>query len=156
MEEFPYIFINENELIWQEDCFGYHITEKKNILSIIEKGLIPMCGERSQYVKEKEEAIWFTQSLFQVNNWIAKLYPNEDMRNLILLRMNLINRKIKIRDVWHEDYHFYDSVMPNEIDFLLIKRKQEIVTLDALPSVLFQYPGYSVEWCKLTKYKHLK
>lgn len=42
--------IFEKEFIWYEDHYAYYITEKSNIDMIREKGLIPLCGERSNSV----------------------------------------------------------------------------------------------------------
>lgn len=149
MEEFPYIIMSEDELIWKEEHYGYHITEKKNILSIIEKGLIPMCGERSKRVGDRDKAICFTGSLIHVNKWIEMLYPNEKLKNLILLKINLINKKIKIRSRCVEDYRMFEAVSVEEIEYLQITKDY----LNSILNALLREKEYRLEWHNLVKYK---
>ena len=56
------------EFIWKKDHFVCHITEEQNMPSIIEKGLIPMNGERCRFVMDVNVNLFCR---FSVKNFVG-------------------------------------------------------------------------------------
>ena len=116
--------------VYYKEKYGYHITEKKNMESIITNGLIPMCGERSQSVGDENVAICFAQGLHQINEWIDILNYDKDIWSLELLRFNLNRRKWYISSCDYSDCYLKESVDPEYIEFGVIT---DSITGDVLP-----------------------
>lgn len=73
---------------------AYHITEKRNLASIQEKGLVPSVGPRSKDLGEPENVVYFFRSLEDVDNallnWLGEWYEDyEDEIDLVILEVNL-------------------------------------------------------------------
>lgn len=109
--------IFEKEFIWYEDHYAYHITEKSNIDMIREKGLIPLCGERSLSVGDKISAIYFFDYLYSASDWAYWLY-NDYKEELELLRFNLKRRKWYSKDQYIGDFYLTKPILPDNIDIL--------------------------------------
>ena len=104
--------------------FGYHITERKNIDSIREKGLIPQCGERSKSVDDNA-AVYFTKCITLIDDWFDLLYPNRDINELLLLRFNLMRRKWYINSYFQSDCYLERKVRPECLQYGEILNPEE-------------------------------
>jgi len=109
--------IISKEFIWSEDHFAYHITLKDNINSIIEKGLIPSLGQRSISACDNEKAIYFFDSLLNLNDWMEKLYSDKNKDDLEVLRFNLRGRKWYLHN-GGEDFYLKRKVNIDKLEML--------------------------------------
>ena len=111
------------EFIWKEDHFVCHITEEKNMLSIIEKGLLPLNGERCRFVMDNRKGVFCLDGIHNVQAWAEALYEQYELETLKLLRFNLKMRK------WYIDnsnglalgMYLPYKVLPEKISYLDIK-----------------------------------
>lgn len=133
-----------------QEYFAYHITEKKNIDSIIKYGLIPSMGERSLIAKDEFKAVFFFDELYNINNWMDFLYANKDKDNLEVLRLNLKNLRWFIHNRG-EEFYIKRKIPIDKIDYLEIYNNN----LDILSfNNLYMEDVYSLDyrWNKLKEY----
>ena len=111
------------EFIWYEDHFVCHITEEKNMLGIMEKGLIPQTGERCQYAMDKRKGVFCLDGIHHVEDWARKLYEEYELETLRLLRFNLKRRKWYLDNSNDSALGMYlpRKVLPEKISFLDIR-----------------------------------
>lgn len=134
--------------IWNKDHYAYHITERINIKSIIENGLIPNIGERSRQVSDFEEAIFFFDNINNVEIWMDKLYPETNKNILEVLRFNIKGRK------WYsnhdgEDFYLKRRVETDKLEILRIYDENNIIVpFDDLIYV----DNLNYRWYKLREY----
>ena len=107
----------DKEFVWYEDHFAYHITEKSNIENIKEKGLIPLCQERSLSVNDSKKAIYFFDYVYSAEEWAYWLYKNKVVE-LELLKFNLKRRKWYKKDVQIGDFYITKPVLPEKLEIL--------------------------------------
>jgi len=107
----------DSEFIWYQDKYVFHITNKENIKSIKEKGLVPKIGERSKQVGDTVKGIYFFDNIYNLYEWIECLYKNKDITSLALLRFNLKRRKWFIHNNC-EDFYIIHKVSPDKIEYL--------------------------------------
>ena len=71
----------------------YHVTEKKNLKSILENGLIPQIGERSKQLNESP-AIFLFDSVEKLNdalmNWLGDEFEDIDLVSLKIETSNTL------------------------------------------------------------------
>ena len=136
-----------NEFIWHKDHFVCHITDEKNIDNIIEKGLIPLNGERCKTIGDDRTGIFCLDGLYSVSDWAEVLYENGDIETLKLLRINLKMRK------WYMDMsndnafglYLPNKVLPQSIDYLQLKDiNGKIVSLEKLFDIDFLERVYDI------------
>lgn len=162
------------EFIWKTDHFVCHITEEKNIASIIEKGLIPMNGKRCRSVMDNRTGVFCLDGLHNVETWAEVLYEQYELETLKLLRFNLKRRK------WYLDnsndlalgIYLPYKVLPEKISYLDIKNKNgEILPITKLFNLdLFSLhkinvsennkqvliDDYSLSWQPIQQYTKIK
>lgn len=125
----------DKEFIWYNDHFVYHITEKDNIESIREQGLVPTCGERSISFGDTREAIYFFDYIYSVEEWAFRLYENK-YTELELLKFNLKRRKWHALDNQIGDFYITRPIIPENIEIL--NRKDEEDNIFTLDEIAFQ------------------
>lgn len=130
------------EFIWKSDHFVCHITEEKNMLSIIKNGLLPLNGERCKSVMDDRNGVFCLDGVHNVQYWIEELYEQYELETLKLLRFNLKERKWYIDN--SNDYAFGmylpHKVLPQKLDFLQMKDSSgEILPLTKLLDLDFLY-----------------
>lgn len=97
--------------------YGYHITKKSNINSILKNGLVPNIGKNSIYAREHQFLIYFT-SVNYINKWIQLFNINEnELEILKFLCTNYIKRDVS-------EFFTSDSILSDNI--LIITRDEEI------------------------------
>lgn len=130
------------EFIWKKDHFVCHITEEQNMPSIIEKGLIPMNGERCRFVMDNRTGVFCLDGVYNVQAWAEALYEEYELETLKLLRFNLKRRKWYIdnsNDLAFGMYLPY-KVLPEKISYLDIRDKDgEILPITKLFDLGFMY-----------------
>lgn len=133
-----------------QDYFAYHITEKKNIDSIIKYGLIPSMGERSLLAKDEFKAIFFFDEFYNINNWMEFLYKNKDKDTLEVLRFNLKNLRWFIHNRGDE-FYIKHKIPIDKIDYLEIyNHNMDILSFNNL----YMEDVYNLDyrWNKLKEY----
>ena len=77
----------------------YHVTKEDLLDKILEKGLIPMLGERSLLIGEETPGIYFFENIVNVEDalggWMANAFNDED--KLVILKVNISKSEIKKR-----------------------------------------------------------
>lgn len=122
----------DKEFIWYEDHYVYHITETENLENIIKKGLIPLCGERSESVGDTRKAIYFFDYIYSAEDWAYRLYANQ-YSELELLKFNLKRRKWYSLSNEIGDFYVTRPVLPEHIEILNRRDEEEnIFTLDEI------------------------
>ena len=145
-----------DETPFERDQYGYHITNIDSMDGIREKGLIPQIGERSKFIGETEESVFFICNLYDVREWINAIYYKRNIEELELLRFNIKGLEFHVRGGYsiHEPQEFYitHSVSPEEIEYARVfnSKTNEPLTLDT------QCNDMNVVWNKLDGYKPLK
>lgn len=109
------------------DYPAYHITERRNLNSILDNGLISMCGNRSLEVSDTRKAIYFFCHFDLLYDWIELLYKDKAIDELILLRFNLKNRHCYTQDPFMDDYYTRGRIRSDKLDFLCVYENNEIV-----------------------------
>ena len=114
-----------NDFIWREDHMAYHITTVDNMNGICDKGLLPLCGERSKSVGDDSIGIHFSDSLTSIiEDWMDMLYENKDKNSLEVLRFNLKGLKWKTNYMGDYyvpgDWYLVDRLLPEYIEYLRI------------------------------------
>lgn len=112
-----------SEFIYDCDHYVCHITEEKNMQSIIENGLLPLNGDRCRFAMDNRKGVFCLDGIHNVQSWAECLYEQYDLETLRLLRFNLKNR------IWHIDssnqnvlgFYLPRKVTSRKIDFLEIK-----------------------------------
>lgn len=132
------------EFIWNKDHFICHITEEKNMLKIMEKGLIPLNGERCKFAMDKRKGIFCLDGIDNVEEWAISLYEQYELETLKLLRFNLKKRKWYIDNSHNTTFALYlpYKVLPQKISYLDIRDKNNIQL--PLPK-LFDFNLYKLE-----------
>ncbi len=123
------------EFIWKKDHYVCHITEEKNMQSIIEKGLIPMNGDRCRFVMDNRKGVFCLDGIQNVETWACALYEQYDLETLKLLRFNLKGRKWYLDNSNDQALGIYlpAKVLPEKISYLDIKDQDgEILPLNRL------------------------
>ena len=108
--------IFDEPFIWYKDHYVYHITNKSNMKSIREKGLIPSLGDRSLKVGDNIKAIFFFDNIYNLDEWCDALYKDCNKDELEVLRFNLKRRKWYIHD--GEDFYIKSKVDATKLEFL--------------------------------------
>lgn len=111
------------EFIWYEDHFVLHITKEEKMIRIMEKGLLPLNGERCSQIGDEWKGVFCLDALSSVEDWATELYERHELETLKLLRFNLKRRKWYIdnsNDLAFGMYLPY-KVLPEKISYLDIK-----------------------------------
>lgn len=108
----------EKEYKWHEDHYAYHITQTKNIESIKQNGLQPMCGRRSIESKDTRLAIYFSDTLYLVEQWIELLYKTKNKQELELLKFNIKEQNWYAQDETIGDFFLLKPIIPEKIEIL--------------------------------------
>lgn len=135
------------EFIWQTDHFVCHITEEKNMLSIMENGLVPLNGDRCRTVADNRKGIFCLDGIHNVQIWAEALYEQYELENLKLLRVNLKRRKWYMDNSNDEAFGLYlpYKVLPQKIDYLQMKDDNgEVLPLTKLFDLDFLYQIYQM------------
>ncbi|MDD3241974.1 MAG: hypothetical protein PHQ64_04320 [Bacilli bacterium] len=140
--------IFNNEFIWYKDHFVHHLTTKDKMVSIIEKGLIPLIGERSIKVGEAKKRIYFFDDLNLLDSWIEELYLDKNISELELLRFNIKRRKWNYRDSDFGDYYLERKIEAENIEYLRIYSNNKLLSLSEQNLLI----GKS-SWQKIINYK---
>lgn len=130
------------EFIWMTDHYVCHITEEKNMFGIMEKGLLPLNGERCSFVLDNRKGVFCLDGVHNVQYWANALYETFDLDTLKLLRFNLKRRKWYIDNSNEFALGFYlpNKVLPERIDYLQMKDKNgDILPLTKLLDLDFLY-----------------
>ena len=108
------------EFIWYSDHFVFHITEEKNMLSIMENGLLPLNGDRCKSIMDERQGVFCLDGLYNVENWAEILYGKSDLETLKLLRFNLKRRKWYMDNSNPNAFGMYlpYKVLSNKLDYL--------------------------------------
>jgi hypothetical protein len=57
------------EFIWYKGDSVCHLTDEKNMSGILDKGLIPLNGERCKRAKDNRKVVFFLVGLHYVKDW---------------------------------------------------------------------------------------
>ena len=106
------------EEIWHEDHYAYHITHKKYIENIKKEGLQPSCGKRSIEANDTRKAIYFSDTLYLVEQWIEKLYKENNKQELELLKFNIKEKSWYAKDETIGDFYILKPILPENIEIL--------------------------------------
>lgn len=106
------------ENIWHEDHIAYHITQKKYIESIKKIGLQPVCGKRSREANDTRKAIYFSDTLYLVEQWIERLYKEKNKYELELLKFNIKEKNWYSKDDEIGDFYLLKPILPENIEIL--------------------------------------
>lgn len=136
----------EKEYIWYEDHYAYHITQTKNIESIKQNGLQLMCGRRSLESNDTRSAIYFSDALYLVEQWIDLLYKTKNKHELELLKFNIKGKKWYVQDETIGDFFLLKPVLPDTIDIL--SKYDEDDNLYTIDTIMKQK---TLRWEKLKK-----
>ena len=108
----------EKEFFCNEDHTAYHITQKKYIESIKKYGLQPMCGRRSIESQDTIKAIYFSDTLYLVEQWIEQLYKLKNKQELELLKFNIKEKTWYSKDETIGDFFLLKPILPETIELL--------------------------------------
>lgn len=142
--------IFKEQWICNQNRFGYHITEEKNMISIKERGLVPLCGLRSESVGDIRKAVYFflPESYYSIYDWIEYLYHSKNTENLKLLRFNLMRRKLYEQCAYIGDFYLLKPVLSKEIEYMTIMDSNEsLLPLDSELSKIKK-----IEWKPIIDY----
>ncbi len=154
MNESPFFYFGEDSIYCYDDYFAYHVTERKNIFSIKEQGLESKTGERCKRIKEDIKGIFFTDNIYGVKSWIEMLYPDIDIKTLILLKFNLMNRTIHYKSRLSDDYYtLTNRIEPEKLSYLeILKNNQQMYLNDLLKALIYE-KEYRLIWHPLKNLK---
>ncbi len=93
--------------------YGYHITNKSSINSILKNGLVPNIGKNSRSVKEQNFLIYFTTFDF-IDTWIERF--NLDKTQIVVLKFPC--DKFEQRYDSANDFFTYDIIPPDSISVI--------------------------------------
>ena len=78
-------------MIKNKELRYFHVTKKENMESILEHGLIPQIGERSEELGESEKAIYLFPNIEEMENalynWLGECF--EDDEDLIIIQVDV-------------------------------------------------------------------
>lgn len=96
----------------------YHVTNNKNLSSIMKNGLIPCIGDNSFSYAEKDERVWLFPTLDDVKTaltgWLGELC---DEGFFSLLEIDTSNIQIK-KDIVDWEVYTTEIIPPNKIKIL--------------------------------------
>lgn len=149
------IIWHSNDIVtWQVPHNGYHVTEMKKVDKIIEKGLQSKCGKRSKSVGDKEKAIYFTTNLEGSFDWINMLYPYKSIEDIIVLKFNLQNKEVHLKNICVGDFYIKATqIKPEKIDYLEVVYQDEATSLMNLQKALYKEKDYRLQWRPLLELK---
>lgn len=83
---------------------AYHFTSKKNLKSILKKGLIPKIGPRSKAVCEPCKAIYLFENIYEaydmLSNYLYDYFPKNTQFVLLEVDINdFVVRKTGLREL---------------------------------------------------------
>lgn len=93
--------------------YGYHITNKSNINSILKNGLVPNIGKNSRYVKEQNFLLYFT-TYNNIDTWIERF--NLDKNEIVILKFPY--DKFGQRYDSANDYFTFNTISPKNISLI--------------------------------------
>jgi len=93
--------------------YGYHITNKSNINSILKNGLVPNIGKNSRYVREQNFLLYFT-TFDKINTWIERF--DLDKNEIVVLKFPC--DRFGQRYDSANDYFTSDSISPTDISVI--------------------------------------
>ena len=98
---------------------AYHLTEVCNLYcenGIIEKGLIPQCGERSQKIGDNRIVVCFTNDYYTLKVWHLYLYPRVHPLELCVLTFDIPESEAMN---WQNETEFATEfqILPENISF---------------------------------------
>lgn len=140
----PYCFTKQH--------FVYHLTERKNLLSIKKNGLLTLLGKRSQEIGEQIEAIYFCDDIRSISDWIDWLYPNCNPEELSLLKFDINGLRCYIKDISIGDFYITENISTKNIYYLEIFKGKKLLNLDILDLAIDYPKQYNQRWLKLNKY----
>lgn len=133
--------MNKNkEFIWISNHFVCHITREDNIPGIMDKGLLPLNGERCKSAMDERKGVFCLDGIHNVPNWTRILYGQYNLETLKLLRFNLKLRKWYIDNTSNPVIGMYlpHKVSPRELDYLqIINGKNDILPITQLLNLDF-------------------
>lgn len=100
--------------------YGYHITNKSSINSILKNGLVPSIGKNSRSVKEQNFLIYFTTFNY-IDTWIERF--NLDKTQIVVLKFPY--DKAGQRYDSANDYFTFDIIPPENIS--VIDNSEEVL-----------------------------
>ena len=116
-----------------ENSYVYHLTAKENLNYISRFGLIPALGDRSRYVGDTRDFVYFSYYIDDVIKWYDKYYKNFKEEDMYMLRFKLSYAKYFLKDFKKEDFYTWCAIPKEKIDILknytdsgLIYRIEEI------------------------------
>ena len=136
------------EFIYKDDHYVYHITDKKNIDSIISHGLVPSLGDRSLKVGDNFKAIYFFDKIDSINDFMNFLYENKNKDSLEVLRFNIK----QLTWFYHSDNEYYIKcdIPVDKLDYLELYIDNNKISFSYLEDKDMYNLDY--KWCKLTEY----
>lgn len=93
--------------------FGYHVTNKSCIKSILRNGLVPNIGKNSRSIREQHFLLYFTTFNF-INTWIKRF--NLDKDQIVILKFPC--NKFEQRYDSANDFFTLDTIPPENISVI--------------------------------------
>lgn len=111
--------------ICYNDYYVCHITEEKNMQSIIRNGLVPSNGDRCKSIMDDRRGVFCFDEICNMKVLIKHLYGQSNLEALKLLRFNLKKRKCYIDERCWNSFYLPNKVMPNALSYLEILDKDK-------------------------------
>lgn len=90
----------------------FHVTDKENLNSILQNGLIPQIGARAKEIGETAEAIYLFSDHKEMNNalynWLGEAFDETDVGDLILIQIDFPKDKAPKADDFYETVYYDD------------------------------------------------
>lgn len=119
---------------------------------IKENGLIPKLEEGKLSTNNRIKTIHYFDSLYLVDKWIQKLYEEQDLDDLELLKFNIKDKKGYIYS--SNDFYTLHEIDKQGISYLTIYNKQGIILpLNLITEALYFPNDYILMWNNIEKYQ---
>lgn len=91
----------------------FHVTDMKNLSSIIKFGLIPQIGSNSLLCDEQVPAIYFFPNFEEMNNalynWLGEIFDERNIEDLVIVQVDFPSETVL------EVSDFYETIYYNPI-----------------------------------------
>ena len=101
-----------------ENSYVYHLTAKDNLNYISRFGLIPALGDKTRYIGDNRNFVYFSYYIEDVIKWYEKFYTGFSKDDMVLLRFRLNSVKYFCKDFKNGDLYTWCAVPKDKIEYL--------------------------------------